>query len=87
MAKIKQLYYNKTTQQGDDTCPSCDGDAVLVGDYEQGQANIDVRPCGLCDATGVAVINKDYKVSVEYTPDGPIHEIIAIKKEGRADAW
>ena len=86
MAKIKQLYYNKTTEQGDNTCPACDGEAVDLGDYEQGQVNIDIRLCGLCDGTGLAVINKDYKVSIEYNKDGPIHEIIAIKKEDRADA-
>jgi len=86
MAKRKQLYYNKTTQQGDNTCPECDGDAVDLGDYEQGQANINVRPCGLCEGTGIAVLNKDYKVNVEYTEYGPIHEISAIKKEDRADA-
>ena len=86
MARKKQLYYNKTTQQGDNTCPACNGDAVELGDYEQGQADIDVRLCGLCEGTGVAVLNKDYKVNVEYTENGPIHEISLIKKEDRADA-
>ena len=86
MAKIKQLYYNKTTQLGDNTCPACEGDAVFVDDYEQGNPVININPCGLCDGTGVAVINKDYKVNVEYTENCPIHEITAIKKEGRADA-
>jgi len=86
MAKKKQLYYNKTTQQGDNTCPACDGEAGFVDDYEQGQADIDVRLCGLCEGTGVAVLNKDYKVNVEYTENGPIHEISLIKKEDRADA-
>ena len=86
MARIKQLYYNKTTEQGDNTCPACDGEAVDLGDYEQGQVNIDIRLCGLCDGTGMAILNKDYKVNVEYTEYGPIHEITAIKKEDRADA-
>jgi len=86
MARIKQLYYNKTTEQGDNTCPACDGEAVDLGDYEQGQVNIDIRLCGLCDGTGMAILNKDYKVNVEYTEYGPLHEITAIKKEDRADA-
>ena len=86
MAKKKQLYYNKTTQQGDDTCPECNGVAVDLGDYEQGMVDITITPCGLCEGTGVAVLNKDYKVNVEYTENGPIHEISLIKKEDRADA-
>ena len=80
MAKRKQLYFNKTTQQGDNTCPACEGEAVFVDDYEQGRIELKVDLCGLCDGTGVAVINKDYKVNIDYTENGPIHEIIAIKK-------
>ena len=40
MAKKRQLYLNKVTQQGqeDNLCPECDGDGVFVDDYEQGQA-------------------------------------------------
>ena len=86
MAKKKQLYYNKTTQQGDNTCPACDGEAVFVDCYEQGIADVTITPCGLCEGTGLAILNKDYKVNVEYTENGPIHEISLIKKEGRADA-
>ena len=82
MSKKRQLYLNKVTKQGqeDNLCPNCDGDGVFVDDYEQGQAVISVDPCGLCDATGIAIIGKDYKIDVDYTENGPIHQIIPIFK-------
>tara|TARA_R110002012_G_scaffold194163_4_gene361983 strand:- start:1273 stop:1527 length:255 start_codon:yes stop_codon:yes gene_type:complete len=82
MAKKKQLYFNKVTQQGqeDNICPECDGDAVFVGDYEDGGNDIDITPCSLCDATGIAILNIDYKINIDYMEEGPVHEIVPIFK-------
>lgn len=80
--KKKQLYYNKVTQQGqeDNMCPNCDGDAVFIGDCEDGSNDLDITPCSLCNATGIAILDKDYKIDVDYTENGAIHQIIPIFK-------
>ena len=81
MAKKRQLHYSKTTHQGDNMCPLCEGDGVFVGDYEDDGKSIDLAVCSLCDATGVAEIGKDYNVQVHYqSNDEPIFEIIPINK-------
>ena len=81
MKKRKVLYTSITTNQGqtDNICPECNGEAVELGDYEQGQADIQVFPCGLCEATGIAVLDEDYKIDIDYTEHGPIHQIIKLK--------
>ena len=82
MKKSKVLYKSITTNQGqtDNICPECNGEAVELGDYEQGLVNIDVRPCGLCEGTGIAIENKDFVVNIEYDPDGgKLIEIIPMK--------
>ncbi len=82
MAKKKQLYFNKVTEQGleDNICPECDGDGVFVGDYEDDCKSIDISICSLCDATGVAEYRIDYDIKVHYDEDKPIFEIIPISK-------
>ena len=80
MPKKKQIYYNKVTPQGqeDNLCPECDGDGVHIGDYEDDGKSIGIDVCTLCDATGIAILNKDYKIDVDYTKNGPVHQIIRI---------
>ena len=82
MAKKKQVYFNKVTQQGqeDNMCPECDGDGVFVGDYEDDCKSIDLTVCYLCNATGVAEYGKDYDIKVNYYEDEPIFEVIPISK-------
>ena len=82
MKKKKVLYKSITTNQGqeDNICPECDGDGVFVGDYEDDGKSIQMDVCSLCDATGIAVLNKDYKIIVDYKENGPIHQIIRIFK-------
>ena len=65
MKKRKQIYLNKITKSGqvnNHECPACEGEGVQLGDYEQGQIDIKVWPCSLCDGLGVAIKDKDYKV-------------------------
>jgi hypothetical protein len=82
MAKKRQIYFDKVTQQGleDITCPVCDGDGVFVGDYEDDGKSIDISVCYLCNATGIAEYGKDYDVKVHYEEDKPIFEVIPMSK-------
>ena len=82
MKKRKVLYTSITTNQGqtDNICPECNGEAVELGDYEQGQQEMQVWPCSLCEGTGIAIENKDFVVNIEYDSNGnQLVEIIPMK--------
>ena len=84
MAKRKQLYYSKVNKLGiteDNMCPECDGDGVHIGDWEDDGINMDIQECSLCDATGVAILNVDYKVDIDYMEEGPMHQIVKLSKD------
>ena len=68
MKQRKQIYLNKITKSGQvaiNQCPECEGEGVELGDYEQGQIEIQVWPCDLCEGTGRAEKDKDYKVIID----------------------
>ena len=84
MAKRKQLYYSKVNKDGiteDNMCPECEGDGVHIGDWEDDCINMDIQICGLCDATGIAILNVDYEIDVNYMEEGVMHQIVKLNKD------
>ena len=63
----KVVYLNKVTKDGSNIynqCPECEGEGVELGDYEQGMSELQVWPCDLCEGTGRAEEDIDYKLIV-----------------------
>ena len=84
MANRKQIYYNKVTKDGiteDNMCPESDGDGVHIGDWEDDGINMDIQVCSLCDATGIAILNVDYRIDIVYEEKGPVHQIVKLNKD------